>query len=226
VHPFLWCGGVGNVHLEGVFEVYTHPGGGGGGGAAYVLKSGDTIVGLLVIAPTALGVALDVRGAPTAELGSPVIQWRGATGDVVGHFDSDGGGGMSSEHFQWSELGTVAIDASTDLNAGSAILTVGKGGAHILAFSAGGGYAATFGSLDAADRVMSLFAHAGQTANLFEAYDDQGDTPQLTISPSGALTVAPSGGGRPLKLVGLPTSDPAEAGVVWNSAGTLKVSAG
>jgi hypothetical protein len=50
---------------------------------------------------------------------------------------------------------------------------------------------------------------------------------QLTASGTNDIRlVAFSSSGRHIVLQGIPTSDPAEAGAIWNSAGTLKISLG
>ena len=58
---------------------------------------------------------------------------------------------------------------------------------------------------------------------LWELRFGDADNTEGTSPGTSAMSVAPSG---VVTLTGLPTADPSVAGQLWNSSGTLKVSAG
>lgn len=86
-------------------------------------------------------------------------------------------------------------------------------------------------SSDAADALAQRNGVNAQISRLYNTYTDASNYERLAIGWAGnVLSIKPEAAGtgsvRPLHISGLPTSDPAIAGVLWNDAGAIKASAG
>ncbi len=121
----------------------------------------------------------------------------------------------------------LRIDSNSSLASNSKIeLKAGSGTASIFRYSASSdnylaieetGTGGTSGiRINDADLGVGLFT-AGSSSSPDFKVDTSGD-----VTVANDMTVA----GTVVKLTGLPTSDPASAGQLWNDSGTLKVSAG
>ena len=126
-----------------------------------------------------------------------------------------------------SSTPVLRIDSNSVLASNSKIeLKAGSGTASIFRYSDGSdnylaieetGTGGTSGiRINDADLGVGLFT-AGSSSSPDFKVDTSGD-----VTVANNMTVA----GAVVKLTGLPTSDPASAGQLWNDSGTLKISAG
>ena len=86
-------------------------------------------------------------------------------------------------------------------------------------------------SRDAADTLAQRRSTNAQTFNLYNTFSDASNHERARLGWAGnVFEIKPQAEGtgtvRTLHISGLPTSDPAINGVLWNDAGTVKVSAG
>ena len=84
---------------------------------------------------------------------------------------------------------------------------------------------------DAADTLAQRRSTNAQTFNLYNSFTDASNHERARLGWAGnVFEIKPQAEGtgtvRTLHMSGLPTSDPAINGVLWNDAGTVKVSAG
>lgn len=160
------------------------------------------------------------------------------------------GGGGSGLPSDWVIVEPDSVQGSDAAGSSYLRLNESEGDLFVQSTPATGGYVEAFSDADVS--YVQVQASVGQTDPMLVLYDENGD-PVLTSTPDGQTTagdviddaayIAPGslgvmiggdtlfsvgdgGGGKIALSAALPTVDPGVPGLLWNDAGTVKVSAG
>lgn len=141
-----------------------------------------------------------------------ITAWDGRLPGDIATFETD----VEAAHIAGLRAVTyVAPDPAVRIPQG-----LDEGGNAIVEGGANGGNASVIGGTNGGNASVIGGDNGGNARVIAGA---SGGVASLESSDGAARIVAGSDG---LTVVGVPTSDPHQAGVLWNSAGTLKVSAG
>ena len=186
------------------------------GDDASVLGSGAALEGYVLAADGAGGAAWEEAAGGGA---TDYVRTRsGTTQDVFDMADTWNDAAVTFNGIKLNVTDTAS-------NAASNLLDLQVGG--VSRFSVGKGAGAIFDT----NLIEQRASTNAQAFNIYNSFTDASNHERARLGWSGnVFEIKPQAEGtgtlRTLHISGLPTSDPAISGVLWNDAGTVKVSAG